>query len=237
MERKRILVADDEPKIVKFLHEFLSREGFEVTSVSNGEEAVSAAAGGAFDLIILDIMMPVMDGYEACRRIRDKADVPIIMLSAKNEPIDRVMGLTVGSDDYLAKPFDTSELLLRVKAVLKRTAGRPTGESEDHIALPGLSIDRATRSVEVDGREVELTPKEFELLWLLAGHPKRVFTRNQLLYQVWNTDYTGDTGLVTTLVKRLREKIEQDPSTPVFVKTVRGVGYKFGVVGQGYGPR
>lgn len=222
--RKKILVVDDEVKLLKFLAGFLQREGFEVVTATSGQEALAEFKRCQPDLVILDVMMPDMDGFEVCRRLRMESDVPIIFLSARGETMDRIMGLTLGSDDYLSKPFDSAELLLRIKAVLRRRSG----EKRDVIEGPGFRIDREARTVVVEGREVELTPKEFDFLWLLASNPNRVFTREQLIYHVWNTDYCGDTGVVTVLVKRLREKIEPDPARPRYVKTIRGVGYKFG---------
>jgi DNA-binding response OmpR family regulator len=228
MAGQKILIADDEPKILKFLAGFLRREGFEVSTAVNGEEAVAGFYRVNPDLIVLDIMMPGLDGFEACRRIRAESNVPVLFLSAKNETLDKITGLALGSDDYLTKPFDGAELLLRIKAILRRAADSPNRDQEDVIEVPGLVINRTSRLVSRAGDEIALTPKEFDLLWLLARYPNRVFTRDQLLYQIWDTEYTGDAGVVTTLVKRLREKIEPDPANPRYIKTVRGVGYKFG---------
>ncbi|MDT3697838.1 MAG: response regulator transcription factor [Thermincola sp.] len=230
MNGKRILIADDEPKIIKFLDGFLQREGFQVFTASNGQEVLAVVDRINPDLIILDVMMPKLDGFEVCRRIREESNVPIIFLTAKNEELDKIMGLTLGSDDYLTKPFNSAELLLRVKAVLRRTSeGVNENNDQDIIRVPGMAINRRSMGVEVDGHEVELTHKEFELLWFLASRPNQVFTRDRLIYQIWNTEYFEDTGIVTTLVKRLREKIETDPANPRFIKTIRGIGYKFGV--------
>lgn len=231
MNRKKILVADDEPKLLKFLSGFLEREGFEVAAAMDGWDVIDKYISYKPDLIVLDVMMPKMDGFEVCRRIRQESNVPVIFLSARGETMDRVMGLTFGSDDYLTKPFDSAELLLRIRAVLRRAETKPLGINQGYtISFPGLIINRNSRVVEVDGRETELTAREFDLLWLLAGHPNQVFTRNQILYQVWGEDYGEDTtGVITTLVKRLREKIEDDPAKPVIIKTIRGVGYKFGL--------
>ncbi|ADG82060.1 two component transcriptional regulator, winged helix family [Thermincola ferriacetica] len=229
MERKKILIADDEPKILKFLAGFLQREGFAVATAANGFDALAEFNRWQPDLLVLDVMMPKMDGYEVCRKIREQSNVPIIFLTAKNETFDKIMGLTLGSDDYLTKPFDSAELLLRIRAILRRVADNSSVENKDVIKVPGLVINRATRTVEFEGKEIELTPKEFDLLWLLASHPNQVFTRDQLIYQIWDTEYCEDTGIVTTLVKRLREKIELDTANPRYIKTIRGVGYKFGV--------
>lgn len=228
MTGQKILIADDEPKILKFLAGFLQREGFEVSTAVNGEEAVAGFYRVKPDLVVLDVMMPGLNGFEACRRIRAESNVPVIFLSAKNETLDKITGLALGSDDYLTKPFDGAELLLRIKAILRRTANNPNRDQEDVIEVPGLVINRTSRLVSRAGNEIAITPKEFDLLWLLARHPNRVFTRDQLLYQIWDTEYTGDAGVVTTLVKRLRGKIEPDAANPRYIKTVRGVGYKFG---------
>jgi len=225
----RILVVDDEPKMLKFLTGFLTREGFEVETASNGEEVLAKFARWNPDLILLDVMMPRVDGFEVCRRIREQSRVPIIFLTAKDDTGNKIIGLTLGSDDYLTKPFNSAELLLRIKAVLRRyTEGQSAEDREEIIRVPGMVINRTSRTVEREGGETELTQKEFDLLWLLASHPRRVFTRDQLLYQIWDTGYCGDTAVVTTLVKRLREKIEPDADRPRYIKTVRGVGYKFG---------
>lgn len=230
MQRAKILIADDESKILKFLTGFFSREGFEVFGVSSGYELLSQFEKYNPDLVILDIMMPGLDGFEVCRKIREKSYVPIIFLSAKNEISDKIIGLSLGSDDYLTKPFDSAELLLRVRAILRRTREQREGETGNGcLKAPGLEINKSSRRVTVNDQEIDLTPKEFELLWLLINHPDQVFTRDQLLYQIWDTDYCADSGIVTTLVKRLREKIEDDSANPRYIKTIRGVGYKFGV--------
>lgn len=229
MAGKKILVADDEPKILKAVTDYLEWEGFEVYTAQDGDEVLREFKQVRPDLLILDITMPKLDGFEVCRRIREKSKVPIIFLSAKTSTIDRITGLTIGSDDYLTKPFDNTELLLRIKAILRRTAEKPDESNKDIIKVPGLVINKESMTVEINGEETELTPKEFDMLWLLASRPNKVFTREQLLDQVWGTEYFGDTGVVTTLIKRLREKIEPDLDNPKYIKTIRGVGYKFGV--------
>jgi len=228
MSGKRILVVDDDLKICKFLVSFLAREGYEVYSAQDGDEALAKFREVDPHLIILDVMMPGKDGYEVCKAIRETSQVPIIFLSAKGEIEDRVLGLATGSDDYLTKPFDNAELLLRIEAILRRTE-KYAEPQQQVVKVAGLEINRDTHQVKVNGQEVELTNKEFELLWLLARNPNQVFTREQLIYQIWDSYYTGDTGIVTTLVKRLREKIEDNPSNPRYIKTIRGVGYKLGV--------
>ncbi len=227
---KKILIADDEPKIIKFLSGFLQREGFQVFTATNGREVLTEVHWINPDLIILDVMMPKLDGFEVCRRVREESKVPIIFLTSKNEPLDKIMGLTLGSDDYLTKPFNSAELLLRIKAVLRRTIEIVnTDIDKDVIRVQDLIIDRRSMTIEVYGKEIELTNKEFNLLWILASKPNQVFTRDRLIYHIWTTEYSEDTGIVTTLVKRLREKMEPDPANPQFIKTVRGIGYKFGL--------
>ncbi len=229
MDKKKIMVIDDDTTILNFLSEFLSSEGFVVYTAADGSTALELCRQKKPDLVVLDVMMPEMDGFETCLQMRRISTVPIVFLSAKHETSDRVMGLACGSDDFVAKPFDSGELLLRIKAILRRSRGGVLEPDQDQlIKLAGLTINRTNRSVEKLNRNVELTAKEFELLWLLASYPKRVFTRDQLIYQIWNQNFLEDTSVVTMLVKRLREKIEDDHAKPVYIKTIRGVGYKFG---------
>lgn len=225
--KQKILLADDDVTILKVLEGFLRRNDFDVLTATNGKELLDSIGYFNPDLIILDIMMPEIDGLEACRLIRSKYDLPIIFLSAKSTAADRVLGLTLGCDDYMIKPFDINELFLRIKAVLRRTGKEKCAKNA--INLPGFFIDRFTRTAKIMGKDVNLTPKEFELLWLVSSHPQTVFTREKLIYEVWGTEYCEDTNIVTILVKRLREKIESDPTNPRIIKTVRGVGYKFGL--------
>ncbi|MFC0215197.1 response regulator transcription factor [Paenibacillus chartarius] len=240
-----ILVADDEANITDVCARYLEREGYRVLTAADGEEALQLWRSDAPDLIVLDLMMPKKDGWQVCEEIRNEQEVPIVMLTARGEERDRLVGLTLGADDYLVKPFSPRELVLRVKAILRRerryAALEAAGESasragqgtaakvsmDDVLSYPGLEINLQTRCVAADGRNVELTVKEFELLVLLAGRPGHVFSRNQLLNQVWSTDYYGDTTTVTVHIRRLREKIEVEPSQPALIKTVWGVGYKF----------
>lgn len=222
----KILVVDDEPRILKILEASLRKEGYSVAKASDGEEALRLVETEYPDLIVLDLMLPKLDGFEVCRRIRSKLSTPILILSAKTEELDKIMGFTLGVDDYLTKPFSPAELVFRVKAILRRTMEHnPTGTGES-VSLGSLEVDHKTRMVKIRGTPLELTAKEFDLLWLLVSHPNQVFTRDQLLNQVWDTDYFGDTNTVTVLVKRLREKIEEDPANPHYIKTVWGVGYK-----------
>lgn len=225
----KILVVDDEPQILKALDHRLSRDGYTVITAADGEEALAKFAEAEPDLVVLDLMLPKVDGFEVCQQIRKTSAVPVIILSARGNEIDKIVGFRVGADDYMTKPFSPSELVLRVQAVLRRTMGRndPGSLSGDTVSRGNLLIDRRRRVVKVSGKPVDLTVKEFELLWLLASHPEYVFTREQLLEQIWDTDYPGDLNNVTVLVSRLREKIERDPANPLYVKTVRGVGYKF----------
>lgn len=225
-----IIVAEDDDSIRQFLYILLTREGFNVKVVGQGTEVINECRNCQPDLLLLDIMMPGMNGFEVCRIIRKESNLPIIILTAKENKEDKISGLILGCDDYITKPFDSTELVLRIKAVLRRAKehGR-TENSRTIIELPGLKINSVSRITEVRGKEVDLTPKEYALLWLLANNPDQVFTREQLLYQIWDSDYYGSTSVVTTLVKRLREKIEFDPSKPSYIKTVHGVGYKLGV--------
>jgi two-component system response regulator VicR len=228
-----ILVVDDETNILDVCCRYLQREGYKVLTAVNGEEALAQWKLHQPDLIVLDLMMPGKSGWQVCEEIRNKQDVPIIMLTARGEEMDRLMGLTMGADDYLTKPFSPRELVLRVKVILRRMhlKSKPAMDEETpqpHIKkFPGLEMNTLHRSVLAQGREIELTMKEFELLQLLAGHPEQVFSRNQLLSKIWDIDYYGDTTTVTVHIRRLREKIEPNPSQPKYIKTVWGIGYKF----------
>ena len=224
-----VLVVDDEPNIVEVVSAYLKRELFNVVTASDGETALRAVHEHAPDLIVLDVMLPRIDGLEVCRRVRAQGNTPIIMLTARGEETDKLVGLGIGADDYLTKPFSPRELVARIKAVLRRAAAAPAPEpgADSVLRFPGLKINPKTRTVENDNGPVELTAKEFDLLYFLASHPSEVFTRTQLLDQVWDYSYYGDTSTVTVHVRRLREKIEPDPMRPRYVKTVWGVGYKF----------
>ncbi|WP_420908685.1 response regulator transcription factor [Brevibacillus humidisoli] len=224
-----VLVADDEVNITDVCTRYLERECYRVVTAHDGEAALRLWRTEQPDLIILDVMMPKRDGWQVCEEIRNEQDIPIIMLTARGEEIDRVMGLTMGADDYVTKPFSTRELVLRVKAILRRVQKRHTAGSAsvDRLSFDGLTIYPTTRGVIAHGREIELTVKEFDLLLLFANHPGQVFSRNQLLSKVWDIDYFGDTTTVTVHIRRLREKIEQTPSDSQLIKTVWGIGYKF----------
>ncbi|KKM09511.1 hypothetical protein SY88_18030 [Clostridiales bacterium PH28_bin88] len=230
MASKKILAVDDEPDIIKIITHRMSKEGFEVIPAADGEEALNRFRQEKPDVVILDLMLPKVDGFEVCRLIREESSIPIIILSARGDELDRILGFRMGGDDYLTKPFSPSELALRVQAMLRRNTTRRDAaeDSPDTIRINGLFIDRRRHLVKVEGTEVQLTPKEFKLLWLMASRPDYVFTREQLLDQIWDSDYMGDADNVTVMVSRLREKIEMDPANPKYIKTVWGVGYKFG---------
>ncbi len=231
MSEGLILVVDDEKQIQELVKLYLEKEGFSVILAGDGDEAVEKALTLTPQLIVLDIMLPKKDGWEVCREVRKTSSIPIIMLTAKGEEFDRVLGLELGSDDYLTKPFSPRELVARVKAILRRVSNENSGDKSRILHHPGLKIDYSCREVIVNERKAVLTPKEFELLWYLAAHPGKVFTREQLLSSVWDYDYYGDLRTVDTHIKRLREKIEgSDRQEGFSIKTVWGVGYKFEVL-------
>ena len=225
----RILVVDDEGIVREIVERYLIRDGYTVRVAADGDTALRMAREELPDLVILDLMLPIVDGIEVCRRLRAEGNVPIIMLTAKGEETDRIVGLSVGADDYMVKPFSPRELVARVKAVLRRTQSSASGVQggQDGIRFPGLMINLRTRTVEVQDKAVSLTRTEFDLLAFLAGKPGQVFTRDQLLDQVWDYEYPGDPSTVTVHMRRLREKVEEDPVRPRHLKTVWGVGYKF----------
>jgi len=223
-----ILVVDDEPNILEVVSAYLKRELFKVLTAEDGETALQLIAEHNPDLIVLDVMLPRLDGLEVCRRVRAQGNTPVIMLTARGEETDKIVGLGIGADDYLTKPFSPRELVARIKAVLRRSlAVTPEPGADSILRFSGLKINPRTRVVETEKGPVELTAKEFDLLIFLASHPQEVFTRTQLLDQVWDYSYYGDTSTVTVHVRRLREKIEPDPMRPRYIKTVWGVGYKF----------
>lgn len=225
--RQRILVVDDEPQICDVVELYLRREGFEVETAHDGESALTAVEHHPPDLVVLDVMMPKVNGLEVTRLVHERFNIPIIMLTSRGEEADKIVGLESGADDYVVKPFSPKELAMRVKAVLRR-AGMAAAETKSAgIQTGDLRIDTTTRLVTAKGQAITLTVKEFDLLWFLASHPGQVFSRDQLLDQVWGYDFYGDSGTVTVLVRRLREKIETDPANPQYLLTVWGVGYKF----------
>ena len=223
----RILVADDEHVVTEVVERYLRLEGYEVSLAPDGAEALRLAREWAPDLIILDLMLPEVDGLEVCRQIRRESRLPIIMLTARGEETDRVVGLELGADDYVVKPFSPRELVARVRSVLRRASDGPAQSGAGALRFDGLAVNPQTRAVTAGGRDVHLTGKEFDLLVFLAAHPGQVFTRAQLMDQVWDYTYAADSSTVTVHIRRLREKVEADPVRPRFIKTVWGVGYKF----------
>ncbi|UOQ44482.1 response regulator transcription factor [Halobacillus salinarum] len=230
MDKKSVLIADDEASIVDVCRRYLEREGYEIYTAGNGQDALQIWQKHQPDLIILDLMMPVIDGWRVCETIRTKDETPILMLTAKSEDYDRLFGLTIGANDYMSKPFNPQELVLRVRSIFRLMGSNSSGSSQEKpstIELGGIVVNTSTREVLANGKPVSLTVKEFDLLLLLITHPRQVFSRSQLLRQVWETDYDGDTTTVTVHLRRLREKIEADPSHPQLLETVWGIGYRF----------
>jgi DNA-binding response OmpR family regulator len=225
MSNQHVLVVDDEPQVIEVLKLYLRREGFHVATATDGALALAAFEAHAPDLVVLDLMLPKIDGLQVFKQLRAKCAVPIIMLTAKGDEIDRVLGLELGADDYIVKPFSPREVVARVKNVLRRAT--PTEDSERAVTSGALQIDPRTRGVQIGSRKIDLTGKEFDLLYFLAIHPAQVFTRAQLLDQVWGYEFYGDASTVTVHIRRLREKIETDPAAPRYLATVWGVGYKF----------
>jgi DNA-binding response OmpR family regulator len=222
----RLVLVDDDANLRHTLGYALRQEGFEVFAAEDGERGLEAFHQSRPDLVVLDVMLPKLDGYEVCRRIRRESDVPIIMLTARDTELDKVVGLELGADDYLAKPFSTRELVARLRALMRRTrkTAPPVGERFD---AAGLSLDSARHRVALDGRDLTLKPKEFDLLAFFMAHPGQVFGREQLLASVWGFDFAGDSRTVDTHVKTLREKLGDDAERPTWIETVRGVGYRF----------
>jgi two-component system response regulator ResD len=224
----RVLVVDDEPIVRDVLGRYLSRGGFEVTTAEDGDAALERFAAAPPDLVLLDLMLPGVDGVEVFTRIRAGHDTPVILLTAKGEETDRLVGLEIGADDYVTKPFSPREVVARVRAVLRRAGGSNVVPADAQpLRFDGIEIDPAARTVAVEGRPVRLTPKEFDLLQYLAEHPGRVCGRVELLEEVWDFAFDGDPATVTVHIRRLREKIEKDPSRPRHLVTVWGAGYRF----------
>ena len=222
---KTVLVVDDEPIVREVVVRYLEREGYRTLEAADGQRARELLERESLSLVVLDLMLPGTDGLSLCRWIRSRSDLPVIMLTARGEETDRIVGLELGADDYVTKPFSPRELAARVRTVMRRST-RPT-ERDEHLAFDGLEVDASTREVTKAGAGVRLTAKEFDLLWFLASHPRRVFSRDQLMDRIWGYDAAVDTGTVTVHVRRLRQKIEDDPSNPRFLETVWGVGYRF----------
>jgi DNA-binding response OmpR family regulator len=227
MSEPTILVVDDEPSIREVVSIYLGRAGYRVLVAEDGQTALEILEREPPDLVVLDLMLPEVDGLEITRRLRAVGEIPIIMLTARREETDRILGLEMGADDYVVKPFSPRELVSRVKAVLRRTRGSATTRGERPLVFADLHVDPVTRLVQVGGEEKTLTAKEFDLLWVLASHPRQVFNRDQLLDLVWGVTEYIDPSTVTVHVRRLREKIETDPSNPRHIQTVWGVGYRF----------
>ncbi len=226
---EKILLVDDEEMIVESIEYALAQEGYEVVKAFDGQEALQQVQLSKPNLIVLDLMLPKLSGLEVCRLLRrEQNDVPIIMLTAKGEEIDRVIGLEVGADDYLIKPFSLRELVARIKALLRRSKPAEADKAVKVYQHGDLLINLSEHRVMVGEREVELSPKEFKILAMLMGQPGRVFSREELLEQVWGLDFYGDTKTVDVHIRWLREKIEEDPSNPKYIQTVRGFGYRLG---------
>jgi len=227
MSTDLILVVEDEPSIAEVVGLYLRRSGYEVIFAQDGLEAQNKIESRTPDLIIMDLMLPIIDGFELTRWLRDQSDTPIIMLTARRDEVDRIAGLEMGADDYILKPFSPQEVVSRVRAVLRRTKPLNDESAEQPLTFPSMVIDPQTRLVTMEGEEVILTAKEFDTLWLLAQHPRQVFSRNHVLERVWGISDYIDPSTVTVHIRRLREKIEPDPSEPRYLITVWGVGYKF----------
>ena len=225
---KKVLVVDDEKLIVKGIRFSLEQDGMEVECAYDGEAALRLASDNEYDLILLDIMLPKMDGFEVCQHIREFSSVPIVMLTARNDDMDKILGLEYGADDYITKPFNILEVKARIKAIMRRTGKRDQGQVNDKMIVKGsMRIDCESRRVVIDDNEVNLTAKEFDLLELLAMNPNKVYSRENLLNIVWGYEYPGDARTVDVHIRRLREKVETNPSDPKYVYTKWGVGYYF----------
>ena len=226
----RILIAEDDAEIAMLERDYLEIEGFETELVEDGEQAAAAALTGRYDLILLDLMLPGCDGYEVCRRIRDRVDVPILMVTARTESVDKIRGLGLGADDYIAKPFDPAELVARVKAHLSRyarlTGGGEGSPAQEVITIGDVEIFPRSWKVCKGGRELKMPNREFTLLKFLAENPNIVFSKEQLFEKIWGYDYVGDSATVTVHVGRIRDKIEDDPAHPKIIETVWGAGYR-----------
>jgi two-component system response regulator VicR len=223
---KRILLVDDEPLILKGLKFSLNQDGYDTDTATNGDQALEMALNNDYDIVLLDVMLPGLSGIEVCQRIREKSDVPIIMLTAKGEDMDKILGLEYGADDYMTKPFNILEVKARIKTILRR-AGSKSGEHKALISEHGITINTESRSVTAGDNSVNLTVKEFDLLNLFMNNPDRVYSREELLDLVWGEDYVGDLRTVDVHIRRLREKIEKNPNKPECIMTKWGIGYYF----------
>lgn len=225
---RKVLVVDDEKLIVKGIRFSLEQDGMEVDCAYDGEEALSLAKTNRYDMVLLDVMLPKLDGFEVCREIREFSDMPVVMLTAKGDDMDKILGLEYGADDYITKPFNILEVKARIKAIMRRTGSAASTQETEKILQNGdLKLDCDSRRLFVLGREVNLTAKEFDILELLVTNPNKVYSRDQLLHMIWGADYPGDARTVDVHVRRLREKIEVNPSEPKYVHTKWGVGYYY----------
>lgn len=225
---RRVLVVDDEKLIVKGIRFSLEQDGYDVDCVYDGEEALKLAKENVYDIILLDVMLPKYDGFEVCQQIREYSDVPIIMLTAKGDDMDKILGLDYGADDYITKPFNILEVKARIKAIMRRISKQNKDQENEKVIVKGeMKIDCESRRVVIAGKEINLTAKEFDLLELLAMNPNKVYSRENLLNIVWGYEYPGDARTVDVHIRRLREKIETNPSDPKYVYTKWGVGYYF----------
>jgi two-component system, OmpR family, response regulator VicR len=224
---KRILLVDDEPLILKGLKFSLEQEGYEILTAADGEEALNVFEDNSVDLVLLDVMLPKLDGIQVCQRIREQSNVPIIMLTAKGEDMDKILGLEYGADDYMTKPFNILEVKARIKTILRRASQNVPTEEKKIIRVHDMEVNVVNRSVTLGGHEVRLTAKEFDLLQLFITNRGKVFNRETMLETVWKYDYMGDARTVDVHIRRLREKIERDPTQPEFIFTKWGVGYYF----------
>jgi len=225
---RRVLVVDDEKLIVKGIRFSLEQEGMEVECAYDGEEALNMALNNQYDIILLDVMLPKMDGFQVCQQVREVSQVPIVMLTAKGDDMDKILGLEYGADDYITKPFNILEVKARIKAIMRRTTVRDAKPVATQVIESGdLKIDCDSRRVYISGKEMNLTAKEFDIIELLAKNPNKVYSREKLLSLVWGDDYPGDARTVDVHVRRLREKVEENPSEPRYVHTKWGVGYYF----------
>lgn len=227
MGKKKILVVDDEKLIVKGIRFSLEQDDMEVDCAYDGEEALEFARECEYDLVLLDVMLPKLNGFEVCQQIREFSDMPIVMLTAKSEDMDKILGLEYGADDYITKPFNILEVKARIKAIMRRTAKKEEMPASTVITKGNMRIDCESRRVFIDGHEVNLTAKEFDVLELLAKNPNKVYSRDNLLNLIWGYDYPGDVRTVDVHIRRLREKVEVNPSEPRYVHTKWGVGYYF----------
>ena len=229
-DKPYILIVDDDPNIAHLVQLYLEKEGFAVKLAARGDDALAEFRKLPPDLMLLDLMLPGVDGWQVLKTVRKTSTIPVIMLTAKDETFDKVLGLELGADDYVTKPFDTKELVARVKAVLRRTQG-PEAEKSDSLSFPGLTVSLSRYEVFYEGEKVEMPPKELEVLYYLASHPNQVFTREQLLRQIWGYDFFGDSRTVDVHIKRVREKLPDSEKYGWSIYTVRGVGYKFATRG------